>query len=163
MKPFIPIRMLAAGMLLIVALAARAEHFDIDLTVEGVGERQEAHRDDYPPFEGHNRRPVFHGNKGETLLLQVLFKNANPHEVLKRVSIRYYLVRVSDGSLKSTPKDDVAAVIAGGFTLDFKFQGKLGFKQHFVITDAGSYLLRVESSNSAADHEHFAAIDLDIR
>jgi hypothetical protein len=154
---------LALGLSVLPALTARAEHFDIDLSVEGAGDKQEAHRDDYPPFEGRNPRPVFHGKKGELLQFQFLFKDANPHEALKRVSIRYYLVAVNDGPLKSTPLAGDKTILSGNFVMDFKFEGKLGFKQKTRITEPGRYLLRAESSNSAADHEHFAAIELDIR
>ena len=156
-------RLFATAIPLFLAMTAHCEHFDIDLTVEGAEDRQEAHRDEYPPFEGHNRRPIFHGRKGEVLHLQFLFTNANPHDFLKQVGIRYYIVPDKDGSIKSSPNAETNVVVTGRFVLDFKFKGKLGFKEKFSIPNAGRYLLRVESSNSAADHEHFAAIDLDIQ
>jgi hypothetical protein len=73
------------------------------------------------------------------------------------------LVPVTAAGLKFGPPVETNTVVSGSFELDFKFKGKLGVKQSLRIAEAGSYLLRVESSNSASDHEHFAAIDLVIR
>jgi hypothetical protein len=148
---------------LLLAISSRAEHFDIDLTIEGAADRQEAHRDDYPPFEGRNKRPVFHGKAGEPLRFQFLMTNVNPHDVLKRVGIRYYLVSIGAGPLAASPGLAAKTTLAGEFTLDFKVQGKLGLKQQFRVQEPGRYLFRLESSNSGADHEHFSAIELDIR
>jgi hypothetical protein len=36
----------------------------------------------------------------------------------------------------------------------------VGLRQRLKIEKAGVYLVRVESENSASDHEHFAALDL---
>jgi hypothetical protein len=156
-------RLLLALAGLFLSLAARAEHFDIDLTIEGATDRQEAHRDDYPPFDGRNKRPVFHGKLGEHLRFQFLMTNVNPHDVLKRVGIRYYLVAVDAGPLTASLGPAAKTVLSGNFTLDFKPQGKLGLKQQFRVAEPGRYLFRLESSNSGADHEHFSAIELDIR
>ena len=162
MKPGSFVGCLIIAVSFLSELTARSEHFDIDLTVEGAGDRQEAHRDESPPFEGHNRRAIFHGRHGEPLRFQFLFTNANPHVSLKQVEIRYYIVSTKDGTLKASPSADGETVFSGRFVLDFKFKGRLGYKGKFSILAAGRYLLRVESTKSGADHEHFAAIDLEI-
>ncbi len=153
---------LILGAAVLPATTLRAEHFDIDLSVDGTDDHQEAHRDDYPPAEGRNRRPVFHAKTGESLRLQFLFTNINPHETLKRVGIRYYLIPVAARVSKANPTAANTAIISGNYVLDFKFKGKVGFKQSLRLSEPGRYLLRAESSNSGSDHEHFAAIDLDI-
>ena len=45
--------------------------------------------------------------------------------------------------------------------MDFKPEtGQVGVRQQFRIEKPGVYLVRVESENSASDHEHFSAIDI---
>jgi hypothetical protein len=39
----------------------------------------------------------------------------------------------------------------------------VGTRQHFTIRQPGNYLLRVESQRTQRDHEHFAAIDIQIQ
>jgi len=154
------IRRLAFALLVLAAAAARAEHFDIDLTVEGPQDRQESHSDECPPFEGSLKRPLFHAKAGEPLSFQFLFTNVYPHGALKRAGVLYYIMPLKTGPLRYPPKSMAGAVLSGKFLLDFKSHGKLGLKQKFQIPEAGHYLLRAESYDSGAEHEHFSAIEL---
>jgi len=51
----------------------------------------------------------------------------------------------------------------GSFTFDLKPKAKIGGKERVVIAQPGIYLLRVESQRTQREHEHFAAIDLEIQ
>jgi hypothetical protein len=141
----------------------RAEHFDINLTVESKADKQEAYADDSPPAEGLHPRPVFHARAGEALTWQFFLTNINPHDELKQVTVRYFLVAENRVGQKEVPSADKDAVVQGDFLLNFKLKGRVGLKQHFRIERPGVYLLRVESVNSHSDHEHFSAIDLEIK
>ena len=52
---------------------------------------------------------------------------------------------------------------AMGFTLNLKPRARIGAKERVVLSEPGIYLLRVESLRTQRDHEHFAAIDLEVR
>ncbi|MHB8522232.1 MAG: hypothetical protein ACYDH9_15945 [Limisphaerales bacterium] len=141
----------------------RAEHFAITLTVDGLGEKQEAYADDAPPPEGLHPRPVFHARAGDPLTWQFFMTNVNPHDELKQVTVRYFLVAEERVGQKEVPAPAKDAVLQGDFLLNFKLKGRVGLKQRFHIDRPGVYLLRVETLNSRSDHEHFSAVDLEIR
>ena len=54
------------------------------------------------------------------------------------------------------------AVTKGSFTLNFKPKARVGARVAFKIKEPGFYLLRVHTTNTNSDHEHFSAIDLQI-
>ena len=139
---------------------ARAEHFDIDLTIEAGRDRQTAHSDTDPPFEGHQPRPVVKGKAGESLVLQFFFTSAFPHGVEKGVVVHYYVAPEKAVGQKGRPDFGKDVVTEGQFVLDFKPKGKVGLRHRLRIDRPGVYLVRVESDHSDSDHEHFAALDL---
>ena len=147
---------------ILIDRAARAEHFDITLTVEGAVEKTEAHADDAPPPEGLRPRPVFHGRAGEPLTLEFFMTYVNPHDTEKQTTIHYYLAPIARIGEKELPALKKDVLLQGRFVMDFKLKHKLGLKQQFRI-GPGVYLLRVESVNSRSDHQHFSAIDLEIK
>src|SRR5437868_1046171 len=86
---------IAALVILLGAGAARAAHFDIELTVESGGERAQtatAHADDSPPAEGHNPRPAVHARRDQPIVLQFFMTSAFPHGTRKGVTVHYYVV-----------------------------------------------------------------------
>ncbi len=153
--------LLAAGVLVFAALSARAEHFEITLTVEGSGAKVEAHADSSPPFEGTTPRPVFRGHVGDDCVFQFFMTDANPHTPLLHVKVRYYVVSQT-ATAPEPPAAGSQPIAQGEFVLDFKPDSRIGLRQHFRINHSGLYLLRVESDGSHSDHEHFSAIDLRI-
>ncbi len=146
---------------MLAALSARAEHFEITLTVEGSGAKVEAHADSSPPFEGNIPRPVFRGHVGDDIVFQFFMTDVNPHTPLPHVKVRYYVVSQTAAS-RERPSADSPPIVHGEFSLDFKPDSRIGLRQHFRINHPGRYLLRVESDGSHSDHEHFSAIDLRI-
>ncbi len=143
--------------------SAWAEHFDITLTVEGADEKQEAYSDESPPVEGLHTRPVFHGKVSEAFTLQFFMTYVNPHDVLKQGAVHYFLAPIGKVGQKELPSLAQDVVAEGRLVLDFKTKGRAGLKQQFRISRPGVYLLRVESEGSKSDHEHFSAIELDIK
>ena len=155
------IRPLSWALLTLAATAAWGEHFDITLSVAGQGRRVEAHADQTPPATGHLPRPVFHGRTDELLELQFLVTDANPHRTYEGLTVHYYLA-AQPASSPSAGLNASAPLTEGRLSLDLKPDGKVGWRQQLRVPQPGCYLLRVESEHSQSDHEHFAAIDLQI-
>jgi hypothetical protein len=147
---------------LLVAPLARAEHFIIELTIQGTqDEAVAAHADTDPPAQGLKPRPICHAKKGQDLVLQFFLTSNFPHNALKAVKVHYFIAPEKEAANKSPRDADKAAVVEGSFVMDFKPEtGRVGLRQRFHIDQAGAYLVRVESEHSDNDHEHFAALDL---
>ena len=150
-------------------LAAHAEHARIDLTVSRVdadgavvGDAVSASADQEPPAGGYNERPVAKFKAGEPLALQFVLTNTYPHGVKKDVTVRYYVVREEKPGQKSVPDLKKGTLTEGQFTMNFKPKCRVGSRVLFSIKDVGVYLLRVETLNTDSDHEHFAAIDVQV-
>lgn len=143
--------------------AARAEHFDIKLTATAPdGTSKEAFADETPPIGGLNPRPVLRAKAGDTIAFQFMMINVNAHESARNAGIRFYIVRERQLGQKALPAlENLAA--EGSFTFNLKPKAKIGTKERVVMTQPGMYLLRVESQRTQRDHEHFAAIDLEIQ
>ena len=144
---------------LMVASAAQAEHFNITLSVQGAHDRAEAHSDNDPPPQGLNPRPVCHARANEELTFQFILTSNFPHGTKKGVTIRYFIVPQKRAGTKESPRVD-QTVTEGTFLMDFKPDGRVGIRQRLRIERRGDYLVRVQSEHSDSDHEHFAALDL---
>jgi hypothetical protein len=148
----------AAGLF---AAQARAEHFQIELSVTSPNDKATAGADTSPPAQGHRPRPVCHAKAGEPLVLQFFFTSNFPHNTIKNVKVRYYVAAEEKAGQSAVPPRGDAPAAEGEFTMDFKPEtGKVGLRQKMQLEKKGVYLVRVESDNSDNDHEHFAAIDL---
>jgi len=157
-------RGLASGMLLaLFPFFAHAEHFDIKLTATGPnGAQEEAAADETPPVGGLNRRPVLRIRAGDPITIQFVMTNVYAHASAPGAGVRYYVVRESALGQKAVPPLE-NLTIDGSFTFDLKPQARIGAKERIVIDQPGFYLLRVESRRTQRDHEHFSAIDLEVR
>ena len=145
---------------LLVAASARAEHFNITLSVQGPHDRAEAHSDNDPPPQGLNPRPVCHARANEELTFQFILTSNFPHGTKKAVTIRYFIAPQKQAGAKDAPTAHDQDVIEGTFLMDFKPDGRVGIRQRLHIERRGAYLVRVQSEHSDSDHEHFAALDL---
>jgi hypothetical protein len=149
--------------------AVRAEHADIDLRVyhydrlsKTVLARSEAHADEDPPVGGVNPRPLLRVKMGDPLVMQFFFTNTYPHSEIKDVAVRYFVVREEKAGQKKVPALDKDVFLQGRFGLNFKPKAKVGARVAFKLDKPGIYLLRVESVGTKSDHEHFAAIDIQV-
>lgn len=152
--------------LLLVALlpcVSRAEHFDIKLTATAPdGSSKEALADQTPPIGGLNPRPVLRAKAGDTIAFQFMMTNVYEHESARNAGIRFYIVRERQLGQKAVPPLENLTT-EGSFTFNLKPRAKIGVKERVVMPQPGIYLLRVESQRTQRDHEHFSAIDLEIR
>lgn len=154
-------RIVFAAIVLLGTGWARAEHFNIELTVKGAHDQATAHADTDPPHEGVNPRPLCHARKGEELTLQFFVGSNFPHDTIKGVVIHYYIAPEKEAGKKSPPDPSKPAVLEGSFKMDFKPEtGRVGLRQRLHIDQPGAYVVRIESEHSDSDHEHFAALDL---
>jgi hypothetical protein len=157
-----------------LALAAlpcsvRAEHARIDLKLIHIdpnsgadGDSVSAAADQEPPQGGFNERPILKVKAGEPLALQFVFTNTYPHGVIKDVTVRYYVAPEEKPGRKSKPDLKNGTVTEGQFTMNFKPKCRVGSRVAFALKEPGFYVLRVETLNTDSDHEHFAAIDIQV-
>jgi hypothetical protein len=150
-------------MALLPASAARAEHFDIKLVAAGPnGTTQQAFADQTPPVGGLNPRPVLRVRAGDTIAIQFVMTDVYAHGDAPDAGVRFYVVRERELGQKSVPPLE-NLIVGGSFSFNLKPKARIGAKQRVVMSDPGAYLLRVESLHTQRDHEHFAAIDLEVR
>ena len=159
---------LTLAILGLAALPVWAEHASVDLRIfrldaatgKSDGET-EAHADQEPPAGGVQPRPLFKAKANQPLVLQFMLDNTYPHGDVKDVTVTYFVARVEKPKQKTLPDLD-KAVTKGSFTLNFKPKARVGARVAFKIKEPGFYLLRVHTTNTNSDHEHFSAIDLQI-
>jgi hypothetical protein len=158
---------LAIFLLALCPWVARAEHADIKLQVfrvdsangESLAEASSS-GDQEPPAGGFQPRPLFKVKAREPLVLQFILVNTYPHGINKDVSVRYFVARTKAPGQKELPDLSEGVVTQGKFLLNFRPKSRVGARVAFSIPEPGIYLLRVETSNTGSDHEHFSAIDL---
>jgi hypothetical protein len=158
----------AVSILGVCPLLSRGEHADIVLKVfnldkdNGLGREAVAYSDQEPPAGGVKTRPLFKAKAKEPLVLQFILINTYPHGVNKDVTVRYCVVRREKVKQKDVPDFRGDMVTKGSFQLNFKPKTKVGARVAFTIPEPGIYMLRVDTLNTASDHEHFSAIDLKV-
>jgi hypothetical protein len=162
--------LLALGALTLWPLPARSEHARIDLRVIRLDVKTGQNRDEIsasadtePPLGGLNPRPLFKAKVAEPLALQFLLTNTYPHGVKKDVTVRFFVAREARLRQKTRPDLTSGVVTQGEFTMDFKPGCRVGARVLFTVKKAGTYLIRVETLNTDSDHEHFSAIDLQVK
>jgi hypothetical protein len=145
------------------ASSARAEHAVIKLQVTGSDGKQESFADQEPPAGGIKRRPRLAVKHGEPLVFEFVLTNAYPHKQIEGVVVRYFVVRTGAFGAKELPDLKQAAVTEGAVTMNFKPKCRVGARFNVRIEEPGIYLVRVDTQNTQSDHEHFSAIDLEVK
>jgi len=155
-------------LLLFAPLASRAEHADIVLKmfrldrVSGMTvDEVTSSSDQEPPPGGVKERPMIKAKAKDPLVLQFILINTYPHGVNKDVTVRYFVVPVPKLNHKTLPSLD-DCVVRGQFQMHFKPKCRVGARVALTIPNPGIYLLRVDTLNTGSDHEHFAALDVQV-
>ncbi len=143
-----------------IPLNACAEHAKINLEVTVGRETTTAHVDQTPPDSGKNPRPVVKAKVNEPIRINYLLTNVYPHKTLENVVVHFYIARQDKVGQKELPDLKGDVVTESAFEMDFKPGRKAGQRTTLKIDTAGVYLIRIETSNTQSDHEHFSAIDL---
>jgi hypothetical protein len=154
---------LTAILFVTAASICRAEHAVIKLQVSGPSGRQESFADQEPPAGGIKKRPRMTVKKGDPLVFEFLLTNAYPHKQIEGVTVRYFVVRTGAFGAKEVPNLKDAAVSQGTVDMNFKPKCRVGARFNLRIDQAGIYLVRVDTLNTQSDHEHFSAIDLEVK
>lgn len=154
--------LLTAGVL--EALPARAEHFDIYLSVRSRTGLAESGWDTDPPEGGLKERQLVTAAVGEELNLEWRLRSEFPHGTMKRVGIRLFAAPEEKAGQRPLPPPTAPRVFDNSFTADFLPQHSAQGHFRFRVMKPGLYLVRLQSENTLAEHghEHFAALDLKV-
>jgi hypothetical protein len=149
---------------ILAAWPARAEHFDIRLTLRTSKGVAEASWDTSPPEGGLNPRQSVTAAAGEDLALQWELRSEFPHGAMKRTVVRLFAVEEGQIGQRTLPGPDAALLFDNRFTADFLPKHSARGIVRFRALKPGSYLIRLESEGTQKehDHEHFAALDLKV-
>jgi hypothetical protein len=150
------------GLVLVFASTSelRAEHAKISLEVSAAGEHVTAFVDQTPPESGKNPRRVLKARVNEPIRINYMLTNVYPHKTLENVVVHFFVAPQKKVGQKELPDLKGDLVMETAFDMDFKPGSKAGQRSMLRITTPGVYLIRIETSNTQSDHEHFAAIDL---
>jgi hypothetical protein len=150
-----------AGVTMLWPAVARAEHFDIQLTVRAPNDEGRAGWDTEPPTGGLNPRPVVRAHAGDKMQVEWLMRSVYPHGTMKKVTVRLFVAREKSAGQKEPP--DMKDLLADNtLTLDFLPDHAARGSLRFRVPRAATYLVRLESEGTEPghDHEHFSAVDL---
>jgi hypothetical protein len=153
---------LLLGLTLASVPAALASHLAVQLTVEAGGRRVQAETDTFPPPGGRKPRPVLKAHSGDTIRLRWSVKNPDRSKKIEKLLIHLAIVPEAQVGQKEVPdlrKDAVwQTAIATALEPNHDTHGEI----ELPVSERGVYLIRVESGFTERDHEHFAAVDLQI-
>ena len=145
-------------------LPARAEHFDINLTVKTPRGQAESHWDTTPPEGGVNPRPVVKAKVGDRIDIDWLMRSEYPHGVLKDVGVHFFVVREAAIGQKPVPDLKAGKWMESRLVMDFLSDHAARGSVQLTAHTAGAYLVRLESTGTDREvgHERFSAIDLQV-
>jgi hypothetical protein len=147
-------------MVLGLCLPAEASHLIMDLTVEGKPQPVHAGTDTMPPANGKNPRPVAHTRAGEAVKLRWRVKNADAHRKLEKLLVHLFIVPEAQAGQKEVPDPRKGSVWETVFATALDSAKETHGELEVPVSEAGTYLVRVESMYTEQEHEHFAAVDL---
>ena len=136
--------------------SVRAEHADITLNVIGPESQGTATTEEDP-------RPRVSVKAGDPLTMQFILTNAYPHGVRKDVTVDYHVVRTDKFGADQAVNTADAVVTHGAATFNLTPKCRVGARFTLQIDRPGIYMVRVVTDNTHSDHEHFSAIDLEVK
>lgn len=142
--------------------AARADHFSIDLKVRAGKESKTAQTETASLGTQPKKRDIFNVKAGDRITVKWTLTKKDAKAV-KNVLVHFFAVKLQELGQKTTPKLDKGVLAESALVMDFNPKDKTQGELSFVITQAGPYLLRVETIGAAvgdSGHEHFAALDV---
>lgn len=161
LKPLLWVRcLLPLSLWLGLSLPACASHLIMDLTVEGRPQAAHASTDTSPPANGKNSRPVARIHAGDPVKLRWRVKNASASQKLDRLLVHLFIVPEAQAGQKEVPDPRKGSVWETVFATALDPGKETRGELEVPISDAGTYLVRVESMFTEQEHEHFAAVDL---
>jgi hypothetical protein len=145
------------------AVAARADHFAIDLEARAGKESKTAHAETAALGTSAKPRPVLQVKAGERVNVKWTLRCTDAKETYKDVLVHFFAVKEEKAGQQAVPKLDRDVAAESALTMDFKPKDASDGELSFTVDRPGSYLLRLETIGAAVGlegHEHFAALDL---
>jgi hypothetical protein len=150
---------------LVSTVPARAEHFDILLRLRSAQGVAESGWDTAPPEGGVKQRERVRAAAGEEVTLEWQLRSEFPHGIMKDVTIRIFVAPIARAGQKELPAVDGPRVIDNSFTADFLPHHSARGHVRFRVIEPGDYLVRLQSEDTQTGHghEHFGAVDLQVK
>ena len=144
------------------APAAFASHLVVQLSVEVGSRRVQADTDTFPPPAGRKPRLVLKARSGESIRLHWSVKNSDPRKKIEKLLVQLAIVPVARVGQKEVPDLRKEAVWQTAIATALEPNRDTHGDIELPVSEPGVYLIRVESGFTERDHEHFAAVDLQI-
>jgi hypothetical protein len=150
------------GLWLASVPTARASHLALDLTVEGRPAPARAGTDTSPPAGGTKPRPVVKLRRDEPVRLRWSMRNTDRDRKLENLLVHLFVVRQEKPGQKEVPDPRQGAIWESAFATALDPGKGTNGALEVPIDEPGIYLVRIESQFTEQDHEHFAAVDVQV-
>ena len=154
--------LLLLGVLFLLAPSAEASHLAVEVTVEGQPRPTRALTDTMPPPQGKKLRPLVRLPRGKPVRVRWSVRNTDRRQQVEKLLIHLFLVREASAGQKEVPDPQKGAVWDTALATALEPGRETRGEFTLPISEPGIYLLRVESGFTEQDHEHFAAVDLQV-
>jgi len=148
-----------------LSATARADHFTIDLEARSGTAARTAKTQTAALAEKPKARAVLEAKAGKPITVKWTVTSTAKDGMVKDALIHFFVVREEKIGQVALPKLDKQVTVESALTMDFKPKDKTEAELSFTIDTPGSYLLRLETRDSAGTegHEHYAALDLVVK
>src|SRR5437899_5058650 len=152
----------AVLLLTLIVRPARADHFAIDLEARSGAAKRTAKTETAALAEKSKARAVLEAKAGKPITVKWAVTSTAKNGMVKDALIHFFVVKEEKVGQVALPKLDKQVTVESALTMDFKPKDKTEAELSFTIDTPGSYLLRLETRDSAGKegHEHYAAMDL---
>jgi hypothetical protein len=142
--------------------ALRADHFTIKLQAQTGKEPRSAEASFPAPEKKPAVRAVLTADVGTAITVKWTLRNIDTTATVKDVLVHLFVVKQEKPDQQEVPKLTKDVVVESALNMDFRPQDKTEGEITFTISNAGSYLLRLELKGAAGKdgREPFAALDL---
>jgi hypothetical protein len=160
-------RSVAGRMILLLSLTLGhasplwASHLAVRLTVDGDPRPVQADTDTTPPASGKKPRPLLRARVNEPVKLHWSMKNTAGKK-LEKLLVHLFIVREGKAGQTEVPDPRKGAVWETVHATALDPGKETHGDLELPIGEPGTYLVRIESGFTERDHEHFAAVDLQV-
>lgn len=145
----------------------RAPADDLEIVIVLLSDKQKTqteHTHEAPSTE-RPKRQVVELQRGKTVKVTWVTRNAGKSKPLKDVLVHFFIVKEKELGQTEVPKLTQDVTYEGALTMDFIPQETAKWEFGLSLNESGSYLLRVETVGllQSHGHEHYAALDLDVK
>ena len=164
--PRFPLTLAAVLGGLLASAADSPEPFAISLEVRSGDARMTAHAESAAPDAKPKERAVLEVKAGDRVTVQWKLNGTDPKAKIEDVTVHFFAVKEETAGQRVPAKLDKGVIAESALSMDFGPGDKNEGELNFIIDKPGCYLFRVETIGAAAgaaDHEDFAALDVNAR